>query len=205
MIAAREFTSAEEMRAHYAAVRRRINAAAISQAPEPELAPVPAPDSDVIELPRLSTARRVIRINERSKSPARDFVARFARWHGRTLNDLAGAGRRDAVVHLRHDAILALMLFRPDMSLNQIGKVFGGRDHTTILHAARKAYARSVYRVLINADLSRMHPLALLQVCQDTNGSGFKRLPVHRSGLLSLIRDQHKGLAGCGQNAEGGR
>jgi chromosomal replication initiation ATPase DnaA len=30
---------------------------------------------------------------------------------------------------------------RPDLSLPQLGKMFGGRDHTTILYAVRKAGA----------------------------------------------------------------
>lgn len=199
MIAAREFTSADELRAHYAAVNRRISAAAVAPKPEPK------PEPDAIMLPRLSTMRRVIRLSDRPKAPARDYVARFARAHGRPFTELTEPGRSNRISDLRHDAILSLMLCRTDMSLTQIGRVFGGRDHTTILHAARKAYARFVFRVLINADLSRMHPLSLLQVCQDTSGKGFKRLPSHRSGLFSLIRDQHEGLAGCGQNAEGGK
>lgn len=52
-------------------------------------------------------------------------------------SDLKGATRRQQVVRAR---ALAMFLGRKltDRSLQQIGSFFGGRDHTTVLHACRK-------------------------------------------------------------------
>ena len=51
--------------------------------------------------------------------------------------DLKGATRRQQVVRAR---AMAMLLARQltDLSLQQIGAFFGGRDHTTVLHACRK-------------------------------------------------------------------
>jgi chromosomal replication initiator protein len=51
--------------------------------------------------------------------------------------DLKGPTRRQQVVRAR---ALAMFLGRKltDRSLQQIGNFFGGRDHTTVLHACRK-------------------------------------------------------------------
>lgn len=62
----------------------------------------------------------------------------FAMKHGVAEDALTGRSRARFVVALRHEAIAIVALARPDMSLPRIGKVFGGRDHTTILHAMQK-------------------------------------------------------------------
>lgn len=56
---------------------------------------------------------------------------------GVRLNDLTGPSRRQGVVRARGVAIyLCRQLTR--MSLDAIGAEFGGRDHTTVMHACRK-------------------------------------------------------------------
>ncbi len=53
--------------------------------------------------------------------------------------------RRRSVAWPRHFAISLLHCARRDLSTSQIGKVFGGQDHTTILHALQKCTVRKMY------------------------------------------------------------
>jgi chromosomal replication initiator protein len=68
-------------------------------------------------------------ISEIAKAAARHFRLRLA--------DLRGESRQANMVKARG---LAMLLARQQtgMSLQQIGDYFGGRDHTTVLHAVRK-------------------------------------------------------------------
>jgi len=61
---------------------------------------------------------------------------------GITYAQVVGAGRSVPVVEARHTCILAVHRARPDLSFPQLGAIFGGRDHTTILFAVRKMEAR---------------------------------------------------------------
>jgi chromosomal replication initiator protein len=68
----------------------------------------------------------------------RDIARLTARHFALRLADLRGPSRRRPVVAARDVAIyLCRQLTRE--TLSQIGDYFGGRDHTTILHACRKA------------------------------------------------------------------
>lgn len=49
-----------------------------------------------------------------------------------------GASRSIPIVEARHTCVYAVHRARSDLSLPQIGKLFGGRDHTSILHCIRK-------------------------------------------------------------------
>ena len=53
------------------------------------------------------------------------------------LADMKGRSRRRAIVHARS---LAMYLAREltDLSMNRIGEYFGGRDHSTVVHACQK-------------------------------------------------------------------
>ena len=67
----------------------------------------------------------------------RDIASLTARHFGLRLSDLRGSSRRRPVVAARDVAIyLCRQLTRE--SLSRIGEYFGGRDHTTVLHACRK-------------------------------------------------------------------
>ena len=60
---------------------------------------------------------------------------------GITVADLKGRHRRRDVTHVRHLAMYEIYSQRKDMSHPAIGRWFGGRDHTTVLHAVRKIEA----------------------------------------------------------------
>ena len=67
----------------------------------------------------------------------RDIATLTARHFSLRLGDLRGTSRRRPVVAARDVAIyLCRQLTRE--SLGRIGEYFGGRDHTTVLHACRK-------------------------------------------------------------------
>ena len=65
------------------------------------------------------------------------IMAQTAAHFGLTLEDLCGTSRSRALVDARQ---IAMYLCREltDLSLPKIGQTFGGRDHTTVMHADRK-------------------------------------------------------------------
>jgi chromosomal replication initiator protein len=67
----------------------------------------------------------------------RDIAALTARHFSLRLADLRGASRRRPLVAARDVAIYVCRQLT-SKSLSRIGEYFGGRDHTTVLHACRK-------------------------------------------------------------------
>ena len=65
------------------------------------------------------------------------IMASCAEYFGLTMEDLCGSSRSRALVTARQ---IAMYLCREltDLSLPKIGQMFGGRDHTTVIHADRK-------------------------------------------------------------------
>lgn len=57
---------------------------------------------------------------------------------GVTLADLKGDRKSRAIVMPRQIAIFRIKYERPELSFPVIGRFFGGRDHTTCLHAVKK-------------------------------------------------------------------
>ncbi|GLW12499.1 chromosomal replication initiator protein DnaA [Microtetraspora sp. NBRC 13810] len=77
------------------------------------------------------------------------IMAQTAAYFGISIDDLCGGSRSRVLVTARQ---IAMYLCREltDMSLPKIGQQFGGRDHTTVMHADRKirslmAERRSIY------------------------------------------------------------
>ena len=77
------------------------------------------------------------------------IMAATAEYFGLTVDDLCGSSRSRVLVTARQ---IAMYLCREltDLSLPKIGAQFGGRDHTTVMHADRKIRAlmaerRSIY------------------------------------------------------------
>jgi chromosomal replication initiator protein len=77
----------------------------------------------------------------RSHTPSLDLIAKAAaRALGVRLSEMRGNTKRSQIVRARGLAILMARRWT-ELSLQQIGDYFGGRDHTTILHAVRKTEA----------------------------------------------------------------
>jgi chromosomal replication initiator protein len=77
------------------------------------------------------------------------IIAQTASYFGLSIDDLCGSSRSRVLVTGRQ---IAMYLCREltDLSLPKIGQQFGGRDHTTVMHADKKirqllAERRSVY------------------------------------------------------------
>jgi chromosomal replication initiator protein len=77
------------------------------------------------------------------------IMAQTAAYFSLTIDDLCGQSRTHVLVSARQ---IAMYLCREltDLSLPKIGQQFGGRDHTTVMHADRKirtlmAERRSVF------------------------------------------------------------
>ena len=72
------------------------------------------------------------------------LIAEEAERHGATLGEVMGPSRGHRIVKARDAAIRRIHDERPDFSYPHLGRVFGGRDHTTILHSLDKTGGRGV-------------------------------------------------------------
>jgi chromosomal replication initiator protein len=79
------------------------------------------------------------------------LAQRVAQMYGFRLSDLRGASRSRGVVIARHHAMWLVKQRFPYLSLPAIGRMFGGRDHTTVLHALRE-HPKRVARELTMPD-----------------------------------------------------
>jgi chromosomal replication initiator protein len=91
----------------------------------------------------------LIPADDTSEITAATIMAQTAAYFGLTIEDLCGSSRSRVLVNARQ---IAMYLCREltDLSLPKIGQQFGGRDHTTVIHADRKirhlmAERRSIY------------------------------------------------------------
>src|ERR671921_2786333 len=75
--------------------------------------------------------------DDRPEITAATIIAATAEYFGITIEDLCGQSRSRVLVTARQ---IAMYLCREltDLSLPKIGQTFGGRDHTTVMHADRK-------------------------------------------------------------------
>lgn len=93
--------------------------------------------------------RDLITDDDTAEITAATIVTQTASYFGLTIDDLCGSSRSRVLVTARQ---IAMYLCREltDLSLPKIGQQFGGRDHTTVMHANRKirelmAERRSIY------------------------------------------------------------
>ena len=75
--------------------------------------------------------------DDRPEITAATIIAATAEYFGVTIEDVCGQSRSRVLVTARQ---IAMYLCREltDLSLPKIGQTFGGRDHTTVMHADRK-------------------------------------------------------------------
>lgn len=76
------------------------------------------------------------------RKSVRMIILETALRHGVSAEDILGPSRIRVIVAARHEAIWRARKERPDLSLQQVGREFAGRDHTTIIHAERKIDAQ---------------------------------------------------------------
>lgn len=150
---AREFTDAASLEAHYRALRERTWAPRAAR-PRHQNAHTRALADAQRERERREAVERaeaafaaqaemdalvfqVLDPEQLSREPKR-IITRVAQAFGFTYADIVGDRRTHDVVRARFAAIAAVREARPDMSLPRLGRAFGGRDHTTMLHAIRR-------------------------------------------------------------------
>lgn len=69
---------------------------------------------------------------------ARDVADFVAERHGMTFERLCAPGTRRDQARPRQIAMYSIRQLCPHMSLPHIGRLLGGRDHTTVLHGVMK-------------------------------------------------------------------
>jgi chromosomal replication initiation ATPase DnaA len=80
-------------------------------------------------------------ILKRGGVPVREIILEVARRHDVDPELITGRSHNARIVAIRYEAISLAHLRRPDMTLPQLARAFGDRDHTTILHALKKTGA----------------------------------------------------------------
>jgi chromosomal replication initiator protein len=75
--------------------------------------------------------------DDRPEITAATIIAATAEYFGITIDDLCGQSRSRVLVTARQIAMYVCRELT-DLSLPKIGQTFGGRDHTTVMHAERK-------------------------------------------------------------------
>ncbi len=86
----------------------------------------------------VTEAREYVATIDEAKTPSLRAIANYtARHFTLTVTELKSASRRQAIVQAR-DVAMFLARQLTAKSLDEIGKFFGGRDHTTVLHGCRK-------------------------------------------------------------------
>ena len=117
-------------------VRIEPPAPAPAPAPAPEPEPEPQPDPVIVDIPMEGLLRNVRQGPMSTKLILRIVAAFF----GVTVPEMTGQCRRKRLCWARQVAMY-LAKVQTKHSFPRIAKHFGGRDHTTILHAVRKVEA----------------------------------------------------------------
>lgn len=152
-----KFSTAEDLMAHYATVRARLhgpapkpvmNTAVLFPPPPKEPEPPPPPEPPMVMMPSVAMKPEEVRIN-------------FEEVIALVCNDL-GYERRELFADRRYHKLCfdRQMLWALahkhclHMSLPQIGRASGGRDHTTVLHGRRVGVKHPEYARLDQALLN---------------------------------------------------
>ena len=145
---------AAELRAHYAAVRVRVAAPAVASPVVAAPLCLPAPEPPKTPANLAEARRGEIAAKRKPLSPSteaepetvaslpkkvfvREVQAVVAAFYGISVAAMISARRMRELVRPRHIAMY-LASETTGQSLPAIGRLFGGRDHTTVLHAVRK-------------------------------------------------------------------
>lgn len=91
-----------------------------------------------VDVAAATATTAAVPVPEPAKRSARSIMLEVAARHGLGVEDLTGPRRSVRLVEARHEAMAAVATERPDMSLVQIGRIFGKRDHTTVFYALGK-------------------------------------------------------------------
>ncbi|MGZ2501767.1 hypothetical protein EHI47_11600 [Rhizobium leguminosarum] len=145
-VATREFTSAAELRAHAAAVHARCFNPPVRLAPksepvieEPEIR-VFARKVPTWEAHSISFDAHVVEWRDRMGNPPKTYLKDRCRELGIPYAVMIGADRRRKVSDPRQ-VLMWEIHDKFGLSFPALGRLFGGRDHTTALYSVRKVEA----------------------------------------------------------------
>lgn len=68
----------------------------------------------------------------------KNLIDPFLKHYGFTIEDVVSESRKSPLPDCRFLCIAAVKHVYPYLSLKAIGDMFGGRDHSTVIHAIRK-------------------------------------------------------------------
>lgn len=94
--------------------------------------------ADEERMQQLRQSQREVEYSAKAKLTARDIIYHHVDNSPFTYGDITSACRQRSLVAVRQAAMADVYVKCPHLSLPQIGKMFGGRDHTTVLHAVQK-------------------------------------------------------------------
>jgi chromosomal replication initiation ATPase DnaA len=83
-------------------------------------------------------AQEIAAMRTHDGPPLKAILETVAQVTGVSVGDLCGPCRMRKLAWPRHLGFHMVKRTRPDLSLPQIGRAFGGRDHTTIMHGLKK-------------------------------------------------------------------
>jgi len=177
-----KFSTAEDLMAHYATVRARLHGPALRVAvtltlPEPEPEPVEpvAPEAPIGTMTVEPVHPDFIRVN------FDEVVALVCKHLGYERRGIFADRRMQKLCFDRQ--LLWALAYRhcPHLSLPQIGRASGGKDHTTVLHGRKRGVNHPDYETLSQA-LQNLYEekmrvnAALIE--QDQNRFAFLPMPV---------------------------
>ena len=141
--------------AHYAAVKRRLYGKPVKPKPKPVLLEVVTvkhvKKSEYWDIPLWQNHRtyfndHVIRWQMRGFSVPSDWLRDRCKELDVEHSDIVSHSRKRELSMTRQRLMVETHERFPELSLPQIGRMFGGRDHTTILHGIR------VHKERVNAN-----------------------------------------------------
>lgn len=140
-VEARQYTSAAEMIAAAAAIKKSFYGRRVITVSDPV---------EISSKPKLSRMARtydahvkswrsyVAAMDKASGSPIRAYITRRAADLGVTYEEMVGPGRCQRLAKARFQIMWEIKSIKfPETSLPKLGRLFGGRDHTTVLHALK--------------------------------------------------------------------
>lgn len=108
----------------------------------PKARPSPAPWRPPVDTRRKAVPYVPAQAPALASEETRSIMRRVAERYGLTLADLTGDRRTRYFAYARQEAMWHVRRERPNLSLPSIGRIFGGRDHTTVIHGLRCHEAR---------------------------------------------------------------
>lgn len=144
-VSAKTFTSAADIMANAVAVHKRLLNPGKLQ-PATAKAFIAKPLVETVEAKRQFLLRahdEHVKAWQRWRAcagtPLRNYIYKRCDELGVTYEDIVGHSRLRRFVYPRHLIMWEIKKrVKPDISYPELGRLFGGRDHTSILHSVRK-------------------------------------------------------------------